>query len=323
MKFTASAPGKLLLLGDHAVVYGRPCLVTAVDLRYRVSVERLPGDQIEISTPELMVRQVVRQVSVAEIGTALPRDTAFVEAAAARLFTYAGARSGLRIETSGQRLSYGLGSSSAVTVATVAALARCMEVDLPLHDCLRVAYQAVLDVQGKGSGFDVAAAVYGGTLCYNLTGLRVEPLDIGDLPLVIGYSGAKVGTVDLVNRVGLLRQRQPRIIDGIFDTIHEIVAAGKTALLDRDWQTFGELANIQQGLLDGLGVSSPQLARLIEAARAADAFGAKLSGAGGGDCMFAVGGDSASVASAIGASGGEVVSYSVNAPGVSIESSSQ
>lgn len=319
MRFTASAPGKLLLLGDHAVVYGHPCLVTAVDIRYRVTVEIIPGDLVEIITPELRARGAARRLPAADTGVAPLRETAFVEAAVAQMFRQYNAYTGLRIQTGGQPLSYGLGSSSAVTAAAVGALNALFALNLPLEEQFRLAYAAVLDVQGKGSGFDVAAAVFGGTLYYVRGGERLEALPVHDLPFVIGYSGAKVGTVNLVTMVEALYQRQPAIVGGMFDLLHQIVDAGKAALLAGDWQAFGDLANLNHGILDSLGVNTLSLSRLIEAARAAGAYGAKLSGAGGGDCMFAIADERAAVGAAITAAGGVVVPFVLNAPGICLE----
>jgi mevalonate kinase len=320
MKLTASAPGKLLLLGDHAVVYGHPCLVTAVDLRYRATIERCPNSDILIETPALNKQDAVRQVAAESVGQDSPPETAFVEAAVARFFEHFNLRDGLAITTSGPTKSFGLGSSSAVTVATVAALAGIFEIGLTKKALFDLAYQAVLDVQGTGSGFDVAAAVYGGTLYYMNRGERIESLEIDQLPLVIGYSGAKVGTVNLVKQVAGLYKRQQSAVNGVFDLMHQLVDEGRGHLLSGNWRAFGELANLNQGLLDGLGVNTLRLALLIDAARSAGALGAKLSGAGGGDCMFAVyDTDAVNLATALIEAGGEIVPLSLHAPGVAVE----
>lgn len=317
MKMSASAPGKLLLLGDHAVVYGRPCLVTAVDLRYRATVETLPGDTVEILTPQL---DAPRRVIATAVGSSAPRETAFVEAAVARVFERAGQQTGLRVTTAGPPLSYGLGSSSAITVATVAALAALLDLDLTRAEQFALAYDAVLAVQGTGSGFDLAAALYGGTLYFVTGGKMIEPLTVPHLPLVIGYSGSKVGTVNLVAEVARRREQRPAVIDGIFDVMRHLVEDGRQQLVAGDWSAFGELMNLNQGLLDALGVNTPSLTRLIESARAAGAAGAKLSGAGGGDCMYAVhSGKVDTIAAAISAAGGDVVAVPVHAPGVRLE----
>ncbi len=320
MYAAASAPGKLLLLGDHAVVYNHPCLVTAVDIRYDAAVQRTESSVLEISTPELKQRGETHCISIYQVGQIYRRETAFVEAAVAQVQQRYGIRSGLKINTSGPARSYGLGSSSAVTVATLAALDSVFELGLSRRDLFSAGYQAVLDVQGIGSGFDVAAAVFGGTLYYVTGGLEIEPLHAIDLPFVVGYSGTKVGTVDLVKSVAEQRRRFPVLIDRIFAVIHDIVDAGRSSLIERDWNALGELMDIHQGMLEALGVSTAKLSALIYAARRAGAYGAKLSGAGGGDCMFAVAPTSYKplVEQAIADSGGELIRLPLGVEGVRV-----
>lgn len=320
MSVTASAPGKLLLLGDHAVVYQRPCLVTAVDIRVRVEITEQDTDTLDILTPELTARGERRTIPLAQLHQERRRETAFVEAAVAHVFEKAQQQRALRIVTHSAPRSYGLGSSSAVTASTVAALAALLDLRLDQKALFDLAYAAVLDVQGTGSGFDVASAIYGGTIYYMRGGAVIEPLDVGDLPFVIGYSGEKVGTVNLVKQVARLRDCHPTVINPLFDLIHTITDQGRDCLLRRDWAALGDLINIHQGLLDSLGVNVPQLARLIFAARSAGASGAKLSGAGGGDCMYALVDETscAAVKAALRHAGGEVIDQKLHAPGVCI-----
>jgi mevalonate kinase len=211
-----------------------------------------------------------------------------VEAVVARALQLAEVPCGLRIDTNGPSLSYGLGSSSAVTAATAAALDAALGLALSQRAMFDLAYSAVLDAQGKGSGFDVAAAIYGGTIWFEMGGTAIEPVDAPELPFRIGYSGAKVSTRRFVDGVEQIRERNPLIVERIFDTIGAIVVQARTALELGDWGKLGDLMDLNQGLLDALGVNTPALAQLIFATRSAGALGAKLSGAGGGDCMAAL-----------------------------------
>lgn len=318
MRITASAPGKLLLLGDHAVVYDRPCLVTAVDIRYTVSIETRQDTLLTISTPQMRDKGQLYSRSLEDLAAPFPQETAFVEAAVARIFAQFGGGAGLEIVTDGPQISYGLGSSSAVTVATAAALTRLLGHDLKPRQLFDLCYRAVLDVQGTGSGFDVAAAVYGGTLYFVSGGQVIEPLSQFDLPLIIGYSGEKVGTVNLVRSVADLFERYPNLVDPLFNLSQRVVEKGRIALLNSDWAQFGDYMNIHQGILESLGVNTERLSRLIYAARDAGASGAKLSGAGGGDCMFALVDQHAeeSVKAALIRAGGQIVDYALHAQGV-------
>lgn len=141
------------------------------------------------------------------------------------------------------------------------------------------------------------------------------------LPLVVGYTGIKADTPIMVKKVATLRENNKRLVDSIFDQISLLTKKAKIALLNGDFKKTGELMNLNQGLLDTLGVNTPELANLIFAAREAGAYGAKLSGAGGGDCMIAFVKEEKrkAVESAIQKAGGRVIKVRPNAEGVKIE----
>src|SRR5258708_3319998 len=183
MRVTASAPGKLMLFGEHAVVHNHPCLVTAVGIRVSATAEKVTGDTVTISTPKQ-----TREVSVGELaGGQFPnRETAFVEAAITQVMAKYRVQSGLRVSTQGPANSFGLGSSSAITVATIAALCDLFGIRPSQRDLFDLSYAAVLAVQGKGSGFDVASAIYGGTNYFLSSGREISAVTVVDLSIVIG-----------------------------------------------------------------------------------------------------------------------------------------
>ena len=279
-----SAPGKLMLLGEHAVVYGYPCIVTAISQR----------------------------LSVSDSPTEYAGDTRFIDAAV-KLWGDAKTKLSATCAFSG---CYGFGSSSAVTVATLKAL----RPDAPNKEIFDTAYKIVLDIQGAGSGFDVAAATYGGTLYY-VKGKAIEPLAIKNIPLIVGYTGVKADTKTLIADVAVKREKAPEKVERIFAAIGKIVEEAKGKILEGDWERVGRLMDFNQEYLRDLGVSSEKLESLIKAAKVAGAYGAKLSGAGGGDCMIALSPPDKrkAVEEAITRAGGEIVQVTPNAEGVRVE----
>jgi len=322
MKVTTSAPGKLMLYGEHAVIHQYPCLVTAVDLRVYVSIEKIKAPMIFIETPKLSEQGQSFSLPLNELfnDQHLHPQTKFIVASIREVFSKYNHLQGLKIQTSGPINSFGLGSSSAVTVAGIYALTNLFNIDISEQELFDLAYSAVLEVQVVGSGFDVASATYGGTLFYLPTN-KVEILQLEHLPIVIAYSGAKVSTTNLVQEVEQLRFEFPEIIDLIFKNIGEIATSARIAMLQNKWQTAGKLANINQGLLESLGVSTPNLQKPIMAAQRSGSFGAKLSGAGGGDCMFAIVSEEnrSIVEAAIEESGAQVLHLDTNTEGVRLE----
>jgi len=322
MKVTASAPGKLMLFGEHAVIHQHPCLVTAVDLRVYVSIEKIEASMIYIETPKLSEQGQSFSLPLNELfnDQYLHPQTKFIVASIRKIFSKYNLLQGLKILTSGPINSFGLGSSSAVTVASVYGLTNLFNIDITEQEIFDLAYSAVLEVQAVGSGFDVASATYGGTLFYTPT-QKVEVLHLEHLPLVIAYSGAKVSTTNLVQEVEQLRNQFPEIIDLVFKSIGRIATSARAAMLQNNWQITGKLANINQGLLESLGVSTPNLQKPILAARHSGSDGAKLSGAGGGDCMFAIVSEEtrSTVEAAIEQSGAQVLHLDTNTEGVRLE----
>jgi mevalonate kinase len=333
MRVTASAPGKLMLLGEHAVVYGHPCLVTAVDRRIWVTVERAAGGVVHLSAPALGVDDCT--VSMARVCTAdSPRGVRFLLAAVCCMAQRHSLAGGLRIET---RSSFsdelGLGSSAAVTIAAVATLSAFMRLELSKDALFALGHEAVRSVQGVGSGFDLAASLYGGTLHFrrpqeatwdlgccppDVTSLSADPL-----PLIVGYSGTKADTASLMSEVARRCERQPALIGEIFNGVGRLVEEARDALLAQDWQRLGQAMSLNQSLLDALGVNTPKLAQLVSVAEEAGAYGAKLSGAGGGDCMVALTSDERwdEVRRAIQGAGGRVIPLRTGAPGLRREDS--
>ncbi len=320
-EITASAPGKLLLFGDHAVVYGHPCLVTAVDQRMYVTVKKNGVDILHLDAPDLGLTAYSK--TIADLGTKdLPKGVSFIEHLYKRFLEKYPQEEGINVTTRSDFSSqFGFGSSSAVTVAFAKSLTTLYNIDLTNEELFDLCYKAVLDVQGVGSGFDIASAIWGGTIYYVKPAKMVKQLDIDHIPLVVGYTGIKADTPTLVRMVESTRKDSPEKIDGIFNQMEEIVDAAFEAIEKRDWPKTGELMKQNQQLLRQLSVSSVKLEDLISATEKVGALGAKLSGAGGGDCMLALAekGKEEAVESAITHAGGFMMKVTLQAEGVRIE----
>lgn len=295
-----SAPGKLLLLGDYAVVYNNPCLVTAVDKRLYVEAEIIEKDEDEIITPQV-------------------KESRFVLETIAHFKEEFSIRDSVRIKTQGDfSHQVGLGSSSAVTVATLEALNQLFSKNLSKKQVFDMCYSVTLSIQGVGSGFDIAAAVYGGTQYYVTGGKVIEPIHIETLPLIVGYSGIKADTPFYIRKVAEAFKYRKEELNTIFSSITSLVEEAKVGLETTDFEKTGKCMTKNHFLLQKLGVSIPKLDEMVKAANEAGAWGAKLSGAGGGDCMIALVSDEKrdDVTRAIEKVGGEVIHVGLNAKGV-------
>lgn len=319
-KVTSSAPGKLMIVGEHAVVHGKPCIVTAVNQRLGATLELLDKPVLEVEAPEVDIHDYSRPLT--EIGQGeMPKGTRFIEVVVKLFLQAYPQQQGLRVTTQSQfQSTFGFGSSSATVAALVVGLAKIYEVSLSEKELFDLGFKAILEIQGVGSGFDLAAAIYGGALYFVTPGKTIEPVETS-FQLVVGYTGVKADTSTLVRMVNDKLAHNPEEINAIFEDIGKLVEEFRQALSAGDFATMGRLMNTNQEYLEKLGVSSPLLDSLIQAARQAGALGAKLSGAGGGDCMIALveSDKTAAVKEAISKAGGQIMEVEIGAHGAKIQ----
>lgn len=288
---TVSTPGKLMLFGEHAVLFGYPCIVTAIGQRMKATVALIDEPVFELDAPDVQVAGYCKKIS--DIGTGdIPKGAQFVEQAVKNFIGKFGKlKGGVRIVTTSEFSSeFGFGSSSASTVCVIGALMQLAQEKIDKRAIFDLAYKTVLDIQGKGSGYDIAAATWGGTLLYQAGGKIIESIPVQSIPLIIGYSGQKYKTVKVIDEVRRLREKFPEKIDAVYRDMGALVPLATDALKKSDWARVGALMNENQRLLEILEVSSPKLSAMIGAAREAGAWGAKISGSGKGDCMVGLAG---------------------------------
>lgn len=181
--------------------------------------------------------------------------------------------------------SSGLGSSAAVTVATLSAINDEFRKDHSLEEIADMAFAIEKKVQkGRASPTDTSVSTFGGLVF--ITGTSRRRLVPQNFQMVIGNSMVSHNTSRMVEMVADLRKRQPDICEPILDAIGSVAVAAMHHMSDA--QQLGKLMNMNHALLEALGVGHPALSKLILASRAAGAYGAKLTGAGGGGCMVAL-----------------------------------
>ena len=280
-RFVASAPGNLMILGEHAVLRGYRALVCAVNRRMQVTLTPRNDRQIVIQSALGTHRTELDHL---ELHHAFRFVMAAVELYRAKLSR--GFDLSIESEFSHQ---IGFGSSAAVTVAMVAVLASFT--DQPTHEntLFIQARDIIRTIQGLGSGADVAASVFGGLVAYRADPLELIPLSKAH-PITIIYSGSKMPTVEVVRLVNSRYDRHPELFTSIFRLMDQSVATALSALEQDDWETLGHLLNINQGLMEAIGVSNAALAEIVHALRSDPCtLGSKISGSGLGDCVIGLG----------------------------------
>jgi len=308
---TCSAPGKIYLFGEHAVVYGEPAIACAINLRVCVSVELTSSGKITIAAMNKRANCSSEEFKYA----------CYAAQTIKQLFeTEFGAEITIRSEVPPRQ---GLGSSAAVTVSTIKALSESLGIELNNETVAKIGHKVENEVQGKASPADTFVSSTGGVVLVEKA--KTSHLSQLDVPLIIGATGVERSTSDVVAFVSDLRKKYPSVVGGVMSLIGDITRLGEQKLADGDLASTGELMNINQGLLESLGVSDIALSRLIYAARTAGAFGAKITGAGCGGCIVAIAstGNVDHVTEAIAKQGARVLTTTISSSGLQVEVSQE
>ncbi|AKB26336.1 Mevalonate kinase [Methanosarcina sp. MTP4] len=299
---SCSAPGKIYLFGEHAVVYGETAVACAVELRTRVRVE--------------VTDSVIIQSQISRTGLDFEKHP-YVSAVIEKMREFVPFE-GVSITVDSEiPVGSGLGSSAAVTIASIGALNELFECGLSLEEIATVGHEIEIRVQGAASPTDTYVSTFGGVV----TIPERRKLKTPDCGIVVGDTGVFSSTKELVANVRQLRETYPELIGPLMASIGRISKLGESLVFAGDYSSVGRLMNVNQGLLDALGVNSLELSDLIYSARAAGAFGAKITGAGGGGCMVALTAPEkcTAVAEAISAAGGEAIITGPTEQGLRVE----
>ncbi len=282
---TACAPGKIILLGEHAVVYGRPALAVPVR-QVRACAHILPAETgepgwVRLEAPDLGFAAWLHEATPDHPLAAVCRAAL----QAMRPAPFPPIR--LSIEST-IPVASGLGSSAAVSVAIARALNNHFGASLTTLELSALAYTGEQILHGTPSGIDNTVVAFDQPVFF-VRGRPPEALDLRSaFHLVIGDTGIPAPTAQAVGQVRRRWQVDPAPLETLFDSIGETATQGRQAMIDGDPHRLGSCMNDDHRLLVDLGVSSPELDRLVESARAAGAFGAKMSGGGMGGNMVAL-----------------------------------
>jgi hydroxymethylglutaryl-CoA reductase len=274
--------GKIILLGEHAVVYGRHAIAVPAPMTIKALVEDCESG-IHLLIPRWGVEYQLAST---------PEERRSFERPAGVVLDQLGLSDrGMRIEVFPEvPRSMGLGGSAAMAVAIVRALDKHFRLGLSDEEVNRLAFESEKVAHGNPSGLDNTLACYGRPLVFRAgEPPLVEPLNIRQpIPGVIGMTGFEGLTAKTVGRVRAAWKKDPKLYERIFDQIDTLTLRAIQAIQDNDLPALGELMNVCHGLLNALQVSSPELEQLVDVARANGALGAKLTGGGGGGSIIAI-----------------------------------
>ena len=278
----ASACGKLILLGEHAVVYGRPALAVPIPLAVEARVQSGgKGKGVQMLIPRWGVEQ--------RIGASNAQGISGILGSTLRTLELLNEDITIEVFPHVPR-AMGLGGSAALAVAVIRALDEHYQLGLSDGRVNALAFECEKAAHGTPSGIDNTLATYGYPLRYQNDGEpSFEQIAPGRLVhIAVGLTGKEALTADSVGRVRAAWQRARSRYEGLFDQIGALTDAATTAFQAGQLAELGELMNLCQGYLNALQLSTPELEELIHVARDRGSLGAKLTGGGSGGSMIAL-----------------------------------
>lgn len=287
MKGKASAPAKIILFGEHFVVYGNPAILASIDRRIMVSVKKNKEGKVTIRS----------DIASGEFEGSTFRLIEGVNARTVLDPLYFAARHALdaRKQKIGLEITIksdipygvGLGSSAASLVSTIAAIESLLGRPDKKKIC-ESAIEAERIIHKNSSGADCFVSTFGGMIHYSRGGGFKKIDSKTKVPLVIGDTGIKHNTGELVSSVRRLKEANQMAFAGLMSQAKDICSQALTALASGNIDHLGMLMNESQLLLERLGVSHEKADDLIELARRSGALGTKITGAGGGGAIIAL-----------------------------------
>ncbi|MEM5530152.1 galactokinase family protein [Gammaproteobacteria bacterium AS21] len=298
MTITVSAPASVMLMGEHAVVKGYKAIACALDKRIEVNLiprkDRLINIDSAVAKYHGHLDELVINNELSFVLTAIALEKEQLEY-------------GFDLVIRAQFAhTLGLGSSAAVTVATIKALALYSGQSINETQHLEKSLAVVHRVQKRGSGTDLAASIYGGVIAYqittdsNTTAFKTIVERLPMLPeIALYYVGYKTTTAVVLAKVAEQENQFSELYANIYKMMGYITLNAIQACKQQSWRKLGQLMNMYQGQMDSLGVSDRALSDIIYRLRAdhreipeqsGDAvLGAKISGSGLGDCVISLG----------------------------------
>jgi mevalonate kinase len=285
--FSASAPGKIILFGEHAVVYGRPAIAAPLsDVRATATIRSTQSGGVFLMAPDLDLEQ--------NLDEAGPDEPLALTVRQVQLAAGLQSLPDMRITVSSDiPIAAGLGSGAAITAATTRALAQFLGLDVfsSAKWISDLTYEVEKIYHGTPSGIDNTVVAYERPLYF----VRREPQNLIEtfhvrhpLHILVGDTGISSSTKDVVADVRRSWQKEPQRFNTIFDGCGALSEAARQAIQAGDYDEVGRLMNQNHALLVDMTVSSPELDHLVSKAVESGALGAKMSGGGRGGNMIAL-----------------------------------
>jgi len=287
---TASAPAKIILFGEHFVVYNQPVILASINKRLKIECKIEVGSNKTINLETNNFGKKIYPLSI--IGNSnqdIVNEFFYPIIYILRKMVYHNTEPyGITIKIISEiPYGVGLGSSAALCVAGVAAISRLYKRLKNKDEILDIAIETERILHKNSSGADCVVSTYGGLLYYHKDS-NVKTLRFSNLSFIIINTGLKHSTGDLVSLVNRFRKNNLREFNDISNQYSRICGRAIKALEEGDLLSIGKLMNENQILLEKIGVSTPEVNKIINLSIKYGAIGSKLTGAGGGGCVLSL-----------------------------------
>jgi len=280
MKSIASVPGKVILFGEHFVVYGTKAILCSIDKRIKVTSQVISERKIKVKSDICNVEVGVDLVSNESID--LMKPFLYLATHTLKKFKKSG---GIEIKIESEiPPGIGLGSSSASCVAAAASITGLFE-KLPKDEILELAIEAERTMFKNTSGADCSVCTFGGLAEYDIKNGFKKINSKADFDLVIANSKQSHITSEVVEKVRKFKENNEELFASLYKHESALVQDALLALEKNDLSAIGSLMSKNQHLLEQIGVSTDKLDLLVKEAKKTS-FGAKITGAGGGGCII-------------------------------------
>ena len=284
MKSVASAPGKVILFGEHFVVYGIKAILCSIDKRITATSQIIDEKKIKIKSNIGNVEISTDSLSTLDRSMDVMKPFLYI---AKKAIEKSGKNVGIEIKIDSEiPAGIGLGSSSACCVAVAASVMGLFE-KLPKEEILKIAIEAERTIFENTSGADCSVCTFGGLMEYDMKNGFKKINSKVNFDLVIANSKQAHFTSEVVENVRRFRENNEDLFASFCDQESVIIQNALVSLEKNELESLGLLMSKNQDLLERINISTEKLAFLIKEAKKTS-FGAKITGAGGGGCIIAL-----------------------------------
>ncbi|MFW9819142.1 MAG: mevalonate kinase [Candidatus Thorarchaeota archaeon] len=285
---SASAPGKCILFGEHAVVYGYPAIAAAISLKSTCTIEELTENKIELILKNF--DEIYEFRDLEDLFERIPPQLEQIK----YFFNNIHQKLNTQIEKvkitifSNLFPSSGLGSSASIAVALVMAFNKYFNLELDKRDISKIAFEMEKIIHGTPSGIDNTICTFGKLIFFQNN--KFHYLEAPhDFKILVTYTNMNHNTKLAIEQLRRLKNEEPTFCNFIFDKIRFYTELAELEINQGNLIEIGKLMNINQKLLAALNLSNDSITEIVHLANENGAYGSKLTGAGLGGCVISIG----------------------------------